>query len=118
TDVAVADAVVAAMSQVNPHAVVFAHSVDDRDAAARVSVRTKAPLAADSVGLDRDDQGIIAHHSVFGGTYNSASAATFGPLIVTIREGAIEDRKSTRLNSSHVSISYAVFCLKKKNTTN
>src|SRR5207249_12238494 len=31
-----------------------------------------------------------------------------------------EDRKSTRLNSSHVSISYAVFCLKKKkkNETN
>src|SRR6267154_4198813 len=27
------------------------------------------------------------------------------------------DRKSTRLNSSHPSISYAVFCLKKKNTT-
>src|SRR5690349_23325916 len=29
----------------------------------------------------------------------------------------IEDRKSTRLNSSHVEISYAVFCLKKKKTT-
>src|SRR5436309_9372055 len=28
----------------------------------------------------------------------------------------ITDRKSTRLNSSHVKISYAVFCLKKKNT--
>src|SRR5689334_24686366 len=28
---------------------------------------------------------------------------------------AAEDRKSTRLNSSHSSISYAVFCLKKKN---
>src|SRR5690348_17988000 len=27
-----------------------------------------------------------------------------------------QDRKSTRLNSSHPSISYAVFCLKKKNT--
>ena len=27
------------------------------------------------------------------------------------------DRKSTRLNSSHVVISYAVFCLKKKNNT-
>src|SRR5207249_7705493 len=27
---------------------------------------------------------------------------------------AVQDRKSTRLNSSHVSISYAVFCLKKK----
>src|SRR5438045_9624579 len=29
--------------------------------------------------------------------------------------GGIEDRKSTRLNSSHLGISYAVFCLKKKN---
>src|SRR5690606_39866068 len=28
-----------------------------------------------------------------------------------------QDRKSTRLNSSHVKISYAVFCLKKKKTT-
>src|SRR3712207_8849119 len=28
---------------------------------------------------------------------------------------AIRDRKSTRLNSSHANISYAVFCLKKKN---
>src|SRR2546430_14425024 len=31
-------------------------------------------------------------------------------------EQAIEDRKSTRLNSSHSQISYAVFCLKKKKT--
>src|SRR3712207_7775075 len=29
-----------------------------------------------------------------------------------------EDRKSTRLNSSHANISYAVFCLKKKKTMN
>src|SRR3712207_6951452 len=28
--------------------------------------------------------------------------------------GAVQDRKSTRLNSSHANISYAVFCLKKK----
>src|SRR5690606_5972636 len=30
---------------------------------------------------------------------------------------SLRDRKSTRLNSSHVKISYAVFCLKKKTTT-
>src|SRR5258705_6636204 len=34
-----------------------------------------------------------------------------GPLLATI------DRKSTRLNSSHLGISYAVFCLKKKNNS-
>src|SRR5436309_10742654 len=33
----------------------------------------------------------------------------------TSAEGDVLDRKSTRLNSSHVKISYAVFCLKKKN---
>src|SRR3712207_8937562 len=34
-----------------------------------------------------------------------------GLLLVAV----LEDRKSTRLNSSHANISYAVFCLKKKN---
>src|SRR2546430_8951922 len=33
-----------------------------------------------------------------------------------VRAGARQDRKSTRLNSSHSQISYAVFCLKKKKT--
>src|SRR5690242_20938455 len=44
------------------------------------------------------------------------------PLVVTLRRAYAQngsdfirtDRKSTRLNSSHMSISYAVFCLKKK----
>src|SRR3712207_8065928 len=33
------------------------------------------------------------------------------------RQGPRQDRKSTRLNSSHANISYAVFCLKKKKKT-
>src|SRR3712207_7131304 len=37
---------------------------------------------------------------------------------VTGDAGAVRDRKSTRLNSSHANISYAVFCLKKKNKKN
>src|SRR5690606_42101700 len=36
-------------------------------------------------------------------------------LFVPHFHGGTPDRKSTRLNSSHVKISYAVFCLKKKN---
>src|SRR5258708_15115711 len=46
------------------------------------------------------------------------------PLVGSLKDGLWEvrsslpsqDRKSTRLNSSHQIISYAVFCLKKKNT--
>src|SRR2546430_4369080 len=39
--------------------------------------------------------------------------AVLGPF-----DGAAQDRKSTRLNSSHSQISYAVFCLKKKKLIN
>src|SRR4051812_49941762 len=39
-----------------------------------------------------------------------------GPTQFKGSDGERVDRKSTRLNSSHMSISYAVFCLKKKNT--
>src|SRR2546427_6501246 len=42
--------------------------------------------------------------------YASQSSGWFGQIIQ-------RDRKSTRLNSSHSQISYAVFCLKKKKTT-
>src|SRR5437868_11335410 len=44
-----------------------------------------------------------------------AGGARFGQRC-TPCGNSIRDRKSTRLNSSHVSISYAVFCLKKKKT--
>src|SRR3989442_7429978 len=43
----------------------------------------------------------------------SAGLADAPPIRIDIRN-ARSDRKSTRLNSSHVRISYAVFCLKKK----
>src|SRR5690606_41668516 len=40
--------------------------------------------------------------------------ATEEPSVIAAASNAARDRKSTRLNSSHVKISYAVFCLKKK----
>src|SRR5439155_15436562 len=49
----------------------------------------------------------ISHHRPRG--RESLGCATFQP--------SASDRKSTRLNSSHVAISYAVFCLKKKINT-
>src|SRR3712207_7542321 len=41
--------------------------------------------------------------------FDSSGTAYLGDLV-----GDFRDRKSTRLNSSHANISYAVFCLKKK----
>src|SRR5699024_11938574 len=39
-----------------------------------------------------------------------AAAGLTGGAVMDGKPGTVEDRKSTRLNSSHVSISYAVFC--------
>src|SRR5690606_41839671 len=55
----------------------------------------------------------------FGGTITNILSGAYvlnGVHVgdIAVREGAtLADRKSTRLNSSHVKISYAVFCLKK-----
>src|SRR5205809_2253571 len=42
----------------------------------------------------------------------------FPVIVLRLELGLVQDRKSTRLNSSHGYISYAVFCLKKKNNNN
>src|SRR5690606_40464045 len=63
---------------------------------------------------DRDDH--FSRHAIFllGALKRSlVLAPEIDPLSHT-RFSDEEDRKSTRLNSSHVKISYAVFCLKKK----
>src|SRR5438874_9929580 len=50
------------------------------------------------------------------GSSSSISLAIDTPSLVMVGANcSLVDRKSTRLNSSHVEISYAVFCLKKKN---
>src|SRR5690554_7661690 len=57
--------------------------------------------------------GVLPPLALLSGLINGRVALL--PLLVFVSGlGILADRKSTRLNSSHVRISYAVFCLKKK----
>lgn len=86
------DAVITADEACTPQAVLFAHSVDGRDTAARFAVRARRALLTDVVDVSRDDEGIIGHHSVYGGNYQLVSAATCGAPVVTVRLGAVDTR--------------------------
>ena len=87
-----ADALASAAELVKPDAVLVSNSVEGRDIAGRFAARTRSGVAVDAVGVSRDDEGIVAHHSVYGGAYNADSAATWGALVVTVREGSIDAR--------------------------
>src|SRR5256885_5425914 len=56
-----------------------------------------------------------AHAGLNQATGEQQALAQRGPSVAVAQGGVLlRDRKSTRLNSSHLVISYAVFCLKKK----
>src|SRR2546430_11127173 len=58
----------------------------------------------------RDIRGLVAHPAAHRGVEREVEHLDERPSVL----GGRQDRKSTRLNSSHSQISYAVFCLKKK----
>src|SRR5690554_7157659 len=77
-------------------------------------------------GVTGEQQDLVPACSIEQDTFH-----VFQPVLITVHQGVVQenqggplgfpqqvgiDRKSTRLNSSHVRISYAVFCLKKKKT--
>src|SRR5947199_3713004 len=62
---------------------------------------------------------LFPYTTLFRSTWSSADNGTYtialqGGRVTDMAGNAAVDRKSTRLNSSHLGISYAVFCLKKK----
>lgn len=86
------DALTAAVQLVAPDAVLVSQSVEGREVAARFAARTRSGIAVDAIGVSRDVEGVVAHHSVYGGAYNVDSAVTFGAPVITVRQGAIDAR--------------------------
>lgn len=88
----VVEAASAAAAQYQPSAILLATTVDGRDVAARLAVRLGAALLVDVVDVRNDGGRLVATHSVFGGSYAVEASADGGPVIVAVRQGAIEDR--------------------------
>src|SRR5690606_41955263 len=92
-----------------------------------LSLHDALPIYDELKGVDSVESGYMGgevdnptYEQVCDGSTGHAEVVriTFDPHVTTyqdILQVFFVDRKSTRLNSSHVKISYAVFCLKKKN---
>jgi electron transfer flavoprotein alpha subunit len=90
------DALAAAADLVRPDAVLISNSIEGRDVAGRFAARTRSGLCVDAVGVSRDAEGVVAHHSVYGGAYNVDAAVTWGAPVITIRQGAVDARAESR----------------------
>jgi electron transfer flavoprotein alpha subunit len=85
------EAVAAAVAALEPDGILFANSIESREVAARLAVRIRGGLVVDAIGLRSDDGRIVATHSVFGGSYTVESSVEDGPMIVTLRQSAVEE---------------------------
>src|SRR5690349_23826060 len=85
-----------------PYTTLFRSGFEPRPGQAAMAARV-------AEAIDNDERLLVE-----AGTGTGKTLAYLLPAILSGRK--VVDRKSTRLNSSHVEISYAVFCLKKKKT--
>src|SRR3712207_8285087 len=90
-----------------PRSTLFPYTTLFRSADGSVVEWTGAP--------DSEEPASVVEVVSGSGGHESGSASGHGPEQPEASASQEEDRKSTRLNSSHANISYAVFCLKKKN---
>src|SRR5205814_3370865 len=120
-----------------PNLVLFPHTYQVRDFAPKLAATLGKGMVGDCIGYRNEGGKLVFVRQMFQG--KTAADVTFmgaAPWFGSFQSGAFRadllaahpsgkapvtavnvtlDRKSTRLNSSHLGISYAVFCLKKKN---
>src|SRR5439155_6277509 len=81
----------------------------------RRSTPADSPFLAEFAAMDMDERWVSRPPETMLETFHWFRGEGFGLIVEDLlRLPPGVDRKSTRLNSSHVAISYAVFCLKKK----
>ena len=97
------EALVSAMRATGSEVVLVANSVDGREIAARLAIRSGAGLMADAVDVHLEAGRIVATHSIFGGSYSTESIIEGGPAVITVRPGAIEER-ATVANPAAMSV--------------
>src|SRR2546430_16979554 len=91
-------------------------SLEESQRAVHVSLIQVATLQVSFARARIERCAPVQHSVVVVGDEVSGLKSQLEPILRIAQHAPERDRKSTRLNSSHSQISYAVFCLKKKNS--
>src|SRR3712207_7637366 len=94
-----------------PRSTLFPYTTLFRSASTMLVRMKVGPILVDAKGVSRLYQTRVRRSDML----LLVGAALLALIVVSAVSQPARDRKSTRLNSSHANISYAVFCLKKKN---
>ena len=86
------DALADAIPVYSPAAVLAAASVDGREAAGRLAVRTGGGVLADVVDAAWADGKLVTEHSVFGGKYTVRATVGDWLPVITLRPGAVDEQ--------------------------
>jgi electron transfer flavoprotein alpha subunit len=84
------DALAAAVAATSPAAVLIENMIDGREVAGRLAVRLGTGMVVDVIDLRAEDGRPVATTSVLGGSYTVESAVQDGPLVATVRQGALD----------------------------
>src|SRR5690554_7290945 len=90
-----------------PYTTLFRSKNNEKEVEVELETASEASEMAQEYIVDTANSVIKWEGSKPTGTHH-------GTILLSEGSFSVQDRKSTRLNSSHVRISYAVFCLKKK----
>ena len=90
-----------AISSSSPVAVLIPNTVNGREVAGRLAVRTGSSVLVDAVDLTQSSGNVVATHSVFGGGYTVEAQTAGGLVIATVRQGSSDGR--TAVSSPAVS---------------
>lgn len=83
------DAVAAAVTAVEPAAVLFSSSLEGKEIAARLAVRLGSGLITDAVDVEAGPDGPITTQSVFAGNWTVRSTVTHGVPVITVKANAV-----------------------------
>src|SRR3712207_7324127 len=97
-----------------PRSTLFPYTTLFRSAQRRIGDADRGEVHRDAAA-DRQPMALPAYFRLVEVAQQPVRIADVEDRHPLVRRSAVRDRKSTRLNSSHANISYAVFCLKKKN---